>query len=49
MAGSWLTRLVSPLFAYLLIAAWLGLWIGYAAMIFLPLWEMWLPRPSQQQ
>jgi hypothetical protein len=49
MAGSWLTRTVSPLFAYLLIAAWLGLWIGYAAMIFLPLGEMWLTPNSKAE
>ena len=46
MTGSWLTRLVSPIFAYVLIVAWIGLWIGYAAMVFLPLHEMWLSRPS---
>ena len=38
IGGTWLTRLVSPGFAYLLILSWLGLWIGYWA----PLWEMWL-------
>jgi hypothetical protein len=49
MAGSWLTRVLSPLFAYLLIASWLGLWIGYAAMIFLPLYEMWLAVKSKAE
>jgi hypothetical protein len=49
MAGSWLTRMLSPLFAYLLIASWLGLWIGYAAMILLPLYEMWLARKSEPE
>jgi hypothetical protein len=49
MAGSWLTRMLSPLFAYLLIASWLGLWIGYAAMIFLPFYEMWLTGKSRAE
>jgi len=49
MAGSWLTRLLSPLFAYLLIASWLGLWIGYAAMILWPLYDMWLARKSKAE
>jgi hypothetical protein len=49
VAGSWLTRMLSPLFAYLLIASWLGLWIGYAALIFLPLYEMWLARKSEPE
>ena len=42
MAGVWLIRTQSPVFAYLLLASWLGLWIGYAGMIFIPLYEMWL-------
>jgi hypothetical protein len=46
MSGSWLTRMLSPNFAYLLMAAWLGLWVGYAAMILVPLTEMWLPQRS---
>jgi hypothetical protein len=46
MSGSWLTRMISPNFAYLLMAAWLGLWVGYAAMILVPLTEMWLPQRS---
>jgi hypothetical protein len=49
MAGSWLTRMLSPLFAYLLIASWLGLWIGYAAMILSPLYEMWLAGKSKPE
>ena len=47
VAGSWLTRMLSPLFAYLLIASWLGLWIGYVAMIFVPLYDMWLTGNSK--
>lgn len=46
MSGSWLTRMLSPTFAYLLIGSWIGLWIGYAGMILLPLAEMWLPHRS---
>lgn len=37
----WLVRYLSPLFAYLLMAAWVGMWVGYLAMIFIPLYEMW--------
>lgn len=47
MASSWLTRILSPLFAYVLIASWLGLWIGYGGMILLPLYEMWLAPKSK--
>jgi hypothetical protein len=46
MSGSWLTRMLSSNFAYLLMAAWLGLWVGYAGMILVPLTEMWLPQRS---
>jgi hypothetical protein len=49
MAGSWLTRMVSQNFAYLLIASWLGLWIGYAALILLPLYEMWFAVKSKAE
>ena len=42
MTSTWLIRLQSPLFAYSLMAAWIGLWIGYAGMILIPLCEMWL-------
>jgi len=42
MTSTWLIRLQSPLFAYSLMAAWICLWIGYAGMILIPLYEMWL-------
>jgi hypothetical protein len=42
IGSTWLIRLQSPLFAYSLMAAWIGLWIGYAGMILIPLCEMWL-------
>ena len=45
IGGVWLIRYLSPLFAYLLMASWMGLWTGYAAMILVPLYEMWL-RPA---
>lgn len=41
IGGVWLVRYLSPLFAYLLMAAWVGLWLGYLPMIFIPLYEMW--------
>lgn len=41
IAGVWLIRYFSPLFAYLLMASWLGLWLGYLAMIVIPVYEMW--------
>jgi hypothetical protein len=47
MGGTWLTRMLSPNFAYLLMAAWVGLWIGYGAMILIPLAEMWLWRQAK--
>ena len=46
MGSTWLIRTWSPLFAYLLIASWLGLWIGYLGMIIIPLYEMWLAPVS---
>jgi hypothetical protein len=42
MGGTWLVRTISPAFAYLLLLSWAGLWVGYAGMILLPLYEMWL-------
>jgi hypothetical protein len=45
MGGVWLIRTVSAAFAYLLMLAWIGLWIGYPGMILIPLYEMWVsPR-----
>jgi len=46
MGSSWLTRIMSPLFAYLLILSWLGLWLGYGCMILVPLYEMWFATRS---
>jgi hypothetical protein len=46
MGGSWLTRILSPTFAYLLILSWLGLWLGYGGMILVPLYEMWFTAGS---
>ena len=42
MSSVWLIRTQSPMFAHLLLTSWLGLWIGYGGMIFIPLYEMWL-------
>jgi hypothetical protein len=44
IGGVWLVRYVAAPFAYLLMAAWIGLTIGYLEMILIPLWEMWLGR-----
>jgi hypothetical protein len=43
MGSTWLIRTQLSSFAYLLMAAWVGLWIGYSGMILIPLYEMWLP------
>lgn len=42
MGGVWLVRYLSPYFAYFIMAAWIGMWVGYATMIFTSLYEMWL-------
>ena len=44
MASTWLIRTQSAGFAYLLLASWIGLWIGYLGMILIPIYEMWLPQ-----
>jgi len=49
MGGSSLTRMLSPMFAYLLIFSWVGLWLGYAGMILVPLYEMWLTPKSKTE
>lgn len=49
MACVWLIRLQSPAFAYLLMAAWIGLWVGYAGMVLIPLYEMWLSSGSNSK
>ena len=43
MGSTWLIRLQSAGFAYVLLASWVGLWVGYLGMILIPLYEMWLP------
>lgn len=47
IAGPWLIRYWSPAFAILQLIAWLGMWVGYGALILLPLYEMW-GRDRQQ-
>lgn len=41
MGAVWLVRYLSPRFAYLLMISWGGLWVGYLAMVLIPLYEMW--------
>jgi hypothetical protein len=41
IAGPWLIRYWSPAFAILQLVAWFGMWVGYGALILLPLYEMW--------
>ncbi len=41
LAGAWLIRYLSPAFALLQLASWLAMWLGYGALILLPLYEMW--------
>ena len=41
IAGPWLIRYWSAAFALLQLFAWLGMWLGYGALILLPLYEMW--------
>ena len=41
IAGPWLIRYLSPAFALLQLFAWLAMWLGYGALILLPLYEMW--------
>jgi hypothetical protein len=47
MGSVWLIRTLSPGFAYLLMVAWIGLWIGYSGMIIIPAYEMWLASDSK--
>lgn len=47
IAGPWLIRYWSPACAILQLVAWLGMWVGYGALILLPLYEMW-GRARQQ-
>lgn len=47
IGGVWLIRYLSPLFAYLLMAAWIGSTAGYIAMILAPFYEMWFPPISR--
>jgi hypothetical protein len=46
MSSTWLIRAQLSSFAYLLMASWVGLWIGYLGMILIPAYEMWLPVAS---
>jgi hypothetical protein len=41
IAGPWLIRYLSPAFALLQLVSWLAMWLGYGALILLPLYEMW--------
>lgn len=41
IAGPWLIRYLSPGFALLHLASWLAMWLGYGALILVPLYEMW--------
>jgi len=41
IAGPWLIRYLSPAFALLHLVSWLAMWLGYGALILIPLYEMW--------
>lgn len=41
IAGIWLIRYLSPVFAVLQLACWLAMWLGYGMLILAPLYEMW--------
>ena len=41
LAGAWLIRYVSPLFAYTHVACWLLEWAGFGAFVFYSMREMW--------
>lgn len=43
IACMWLVRFVSPLFAHLQLASWVGEWLGFAAYVYYPLQDMWGP------
>jgi len=47
MGSVWLIRTLSPAFAYLLMTAWVGLWIGYSGMIIIPFYEMWFASDAK--
>lgn len=47
IGSTWLIRVQSAGFAYLLMISWTGLWIGYLGMILIPAYEMWLPTGSK--
>lgn len=49
IAGPWLIRYLSSSFALLQLTSWLAMWLGYGALILLPLYEMWGKRwlPSE--
>jgi len=49
MGSVWLIRVQSPVFAYVLMASWIGLWVGYVGMILIPLYEMWLVSRSNSK
>ena len=41
ITGPWFIRYLSPAFALLQLASWLAMWLGYGALILIPLYEMW--------
>lgn len=48
IAGPWLIRYLSPVFAILQLLAWFLQWIGYGGMIIIPLYDMWgAPKVSR--
>ena len=46
MGSTWLIRAGAQPFAHVLMVSWIALWIGYAGMILIPLYEMWLAPQS---
>ena len=52
IAGPWLIRYLSPAFALLQLASWLAMWVGYGALMLVPLYDMWgkgSRRPREQE
>lgn len=48
LIGPWLIRYGAGGFAYLLLAAWIGQWVGFTGLIYCPVKEMWFCHDHNQ-
>ena len=49
VVGPWLVRYGSPVFAWLVLAAWAAEWFAFVSFVVFPVWDMWVLGPASRE